>query len=60
MDEIGARLSGLENPSEANVRHDLLENLVIALCTMLCGGEDGTAMAPFGRSKVPFLRHFLR
>ena len=47
-------------PSEANARHDLMEILVIALCTMLCGGEDCTDMALFGRSKEPFLRQFLR
>ncbi len=60
MDEFETCFSDLEDPREANARHDLLEILVIALCTMLCGGEDCTDMALFGRSKEPFLRQFLR
>ena len=60
MDEFEACFSDLEDPREANARHDLLEILVIALCTMLCGGEDCTDMALFGRSKERFLRQFLR
>ena len=60
MDDFEACFSDLEDPREANARHDLLEILVIALCTMLCGGEDRTDMALFGRSKGPFLRQFPR
>ena len=33
---------------------------LIALCTILCGGEDCSDMALFGRAKEPFLRQFLR
>jgi hypothetical protein len=32
---------------------------MIALCTMLCGGEDCSDMALFGEAKEPFLRQFL-
>lgn len=60
MDDFEACFSDLEDPRETNARHDLLEILLIALCTMLCGGEDCTDMALFGRSKEPFLRQFLR
>jgi predicted transposase YbfD/YdcC len=51
----------LEDPRTGNAqRHDLHEILVIALCTVLCGGEDCSDMALFGRAKEPFLRQFLR
>ncbi len=52
--------SDLEDPRDSNARHNLHEILVIALCTMLCGGQDCTDMALFGRAKEPFLRQFLR
>ena len=45
-----------EDPREDNARHDLHEILMIALCTMLCGGEDCSDMALFGHAKEPFLR----
>jgi len=51
----------LEDPRTGNAqRHDLHEILLIALCTILCGGEDCSDMAVFGRAKEPFLRQFLR
>jgi predicted transposase YbfD/YdcC len=60
MEGFAACFADLEDPREDNARHDLLEILVIALCTMLCGGEDCSDMALFGRAKEPFLRRFLR
>ena len=60
MEEFNACFADLEDPRDDNARHDLLEILVIALCTMVCGGEDCTDMALFGRAKEPFLRQFLR
>ena len=60
MEEFEACFSDLEDPRDSNARHDLLEILVIAQCTMLCGGEDCTDMELFGRAKEPFLRQFLR
>jgi predicted transposase YbfD/YdcC len=50
----------LKDPRTGNARlHDLHAILVIALCTMLCGGEDCSDMALFGQAKEPFLRQFL-
>ena len=50
----------LQDPRTGNAgRHDLLEMLLIALCTVLCGGEDCTDMAEFARAKLEFLRGFL-
>lgn len=50
----------LEDPRTGNAkRHLLHEVLMIALCTVLCGGETCADMALFGRSKQAFLREFL-
>jgi hypothetical protein len=47
-------------PSSVQCARDLYELLMIALCTILCGGEDCSDMALFGEAKKPFLRQFLR
>ena len=60
MEEFNACFADLDDPRDDNTRHDLLEVLMIAVCTMVCGGEDCTDMALFGRAKAPFLRQFLR
>jgi predicted transposase YbfD/YdcC len=60
MERFAACFAALEDPREANARHDLHEILVIGFCTMMCGGEDCSDMAVFGRAKVAFLRQFLR
>ena len=59
MDAFVACFDEITDPRDANARHDLHEILLIALCTMLCGGEDCSDMALFGRAKEPFLRQFL-
>jgi hypothetical protein len=48
------------DPRAANARHDLLEILVIALATVLCGGESCSDMVEFGQAKEGLLRLFLR
>ena len=60
MEEFVACFSDVADPRQDNARHDLHEILLIALCTMLCGGEDCSDMEEFGRPKEPFLREFLR
>src|SRR3954470_11554733 len=58
MDRFIACFDGLEDPRSGNAgRHDLLEILMIALCTVLCGGQS--AMAEFAENKEAFLRGFL-
>ena len=60
MERFRACFSGLEDPRSGNtLRHDLPELLVIALCTVLCGGESCVDMADFAEEKEPFLREFL-
>ncbi len=61
MDGFAACFEGLADPRTGNAgRHDLLEMLVIALSTVLSGGEDCTDMAEFARAKLGFLRGFLK
>lgn len=59
MDAFFACFADLEDPRDDNARHDLLELLVIALCSVLCGAEDCSDMALFGRAKEAFFREFL-
>jgi len=59
MEHFSACFAALDDPREDNVRHDLLEILIIAFATLLCGGEDCSDMALFGRAKEPLLRQFL-
>src|SRR5690625_2549040 len=61
MDKIEAVFEGLEDPRTGNAtRHSLHEILVIAVCTLLCGGQTCADMALFGRAKREFLEEFLR
>jgi hypothetical protein len=61
MDGLAACFEGLNDPRTGNAgRHELMAILVIALCTVLSGGEDCTDMAEFGRAKLDFLRGFLK
>ncbi len=59
VDGFFACFSELPDPRDDNARHDLLEMLVIALCAVLCGAEDCSDMALFGRAKEAFFREFL-
>jgi predicted transposase YbfD/YdcC len=40
-------------------RHELIDILVIAICTLLCGGEGFNDMEDFGRAKEEWFRTFL-
>jgi predicted transposase YbfD/YdcC len=51
---------GSRDPRTGNAkRHELLEILLIGLCTVLCGGETCTDMVRFGRAKHTFLEEVL-
>jgi len=60
MEDFIACYSEVSDPRQENVRHNLHEVLIIALCTLLCGGEDCSDIEVFGRAKRAFLRQFLR
>lgn len=60
MDGFAAVFEDLEDPRTGNAaRHSLLEILLIALCTVLCGGQTAVDMAEFAEAKEEFLREFL-
>src|SRR5882724_8461350 len=55
MDGFRDCFSGVEDPRSGNARrHDLQELLVMALCTVLCGGESCVDMADFAEEKEGF------
>ena len=61
MDRFVACWEGLEDPRTGNAAlHAFHELLVIALCTVLCGGQCAVDMATFAKAKEPFLRSFLK
>jgi predicted transposase YbfD/YdcC len=52
---------GLEDPRRGNAGlHDFHEILMIALCSVLCGGQGAVDMALFAEAKEPLLREFLK
>jgi hypothetical protein len=52
MEAFAACFEGLDDPRTGNAgRHDLLEILMIALCTVLCGGQTAVDMHIFASAK---------
>jgi predicted transposase YbfD/YdcC len=61
LEEFGACWEGLEDPRTGNAAlHDFHDLLMIALCTVLSGGQNAMDMAVFAKAKEPLLRGFLR
>jgi predicted transposase YbfD/YdcC len=61
LDQFVTCFEGLKDPRTGNAGlHDLHELLVIALCTVLSGGQGATHMAAFAVAKESFLRSFLK
>jgi hypothetical protein len=48
------------DPRAENVRHDLVEILLIAFLAVLCGALHCPEMAEFGCAKLKFLKRFLK
>jgi predicted transposase YbfD/YdcC len=60
MDQFVDCWEGLQDPRTGNAGlHDFHDLLMIALCTVLCGGQSAVDMGLFARAKEPFLRGFL-
>ena len=60
MERFAACWEGLDDPRTGNAGlHDFHELLVIALCTVLCGGQGAVDMVRFAEAKEPFLRGIL-
>jgi predicted transposase YbfD/YdcC len=61
LDQFIACWEELEDPRTGNAAlHDFHELLMIALCTVLCGGQSAVDMARFAQAKEGFLRGFLK
>jgi len=61
LDEFVACWEGLEDPRTGNAAlHDFHELLMIALCSVLSGGQGAVDMAEYARAKEPFLRGWLK
>ena len=50
MEEFVACFAEIVDPRQNNAYNDLHELLMIALCTLLSGGEDGSDVALFGET----------
>jgi predicted transposase YbfD/YdcC len=60
LDRFAACFKDLDDPRTGNAAlHDFHTLLIIALCTVLCGGQGCVDMALFAKAKEPFLREFL-
>jgi predicted transposase YbfD/YdcC len=55
-----AAFQSVPDPRAENTRHDLSEILIIAFLAVLCGAQHCSEMAEFGRSKLRFLKRFLK
>lgn len=60
MQLFKSAFASVPDPRAENVRHDLVEVLVIALLAVLCGAHNCTEMAEFGCIKIRFLKRFLK
>jgi hypothetical protein len=61
LDQFSGCWEGLADPRSGNAGlHDFYELLMIALCTVLCGGQGAVDMALFAKAKEPYLRGFLK
>src|SRR5260370_42317849 len=65
LEQFSACWEGLEDPRSGNAGlhaglHDFHEILMIALCSVLCGGQGAVDMALFAEAKEPLLREFLK
>jgi len=56
MEEFITCFSAVSDPRQENIRHRLDDVLLIALCTMLCGGEDCSGREAFDRAEAPTRR----
>ena len=61
MGEFAACWEELDEPRTGNAAlHDFNELLVIALCSVLSGGQGAVDMGLYARAKEPYLRGFLK
>ena len=56
---IEKNLSDCRRTSHGHILHKLVDIVVIALCSTICGGEDFNDMETFGTERLDFLKKFL-
>jgi hypothetical protein len=55
LDRFAACFEDLADPRSGNAAlHDFHTLLIVALCTVLCGGQGAVDMALFAEAKEPF------
>ena len=60
LHSLMAHFQELEDPRVNRIKdHLLIDVLVIAICTLLCGGESFNDMEEFGRAKLEWFKTFL-
>jgi predicted transposase YbfD/YdcC len=57
---IADHYSGLKDPRGKNIRHLLLDIIVIAICAAICGADTWTDVELFGEAKEKWFRGFLK
>jgi predicted transposase YbfD/YdcC len=55
-----AAFESVPDPRAENVRHDLVEILIVAFVAVLCGAQNCSEMAEFGCAKLNFFKRFLK
>ena len=60
MQLLISAFKSVPDPRADNVRHDLVEVLIIAFIAVLSGATNCSEMAEFGRTKIRFLKRFLK
>ena len=55
-----AAFESVPDPRAENVRHDLVEILIVAFVAVLCGAQGCSEMAEFGCAKLKFFKRFLK
>ena len=52
-------LDCIQDPRRHNIRHQLYDMLMIALCATISGADSWTQVSEYGRSKLAWFKEFL-
>lgn len=61
IEELKKALAEVTEPRRpyGNIRHKLIDIIILGLCTVICGGEDFNDMETFGLEREEWLKSFL-
>jgi hypothetical protein len=61
INKLKEALKSIKDPRRqyGNLRHNLVDILIIGLCTIIANGEDFKDMENFGKSRLEWLKTFL-